>query len=156
MQIARLVLDYLNTLIWPVLLIVVLVAARSHLTGLTTKLSGVEVSTSGLSATFEHSAAEAIALTADDGKTSTAAPSVDQLVSITPTSYLAAREIGTHLAAGNPVLLDLQELQEDDAKRLMDFCAGATFITNGAIHKLATRRFLIHTSAVIQAANPAT
>lgn len=155
MQIARLVLDYLNTLIWPALLITIIIAGRSRLAGLVTKLSGIEASTSGLSATFEHSAAEATALTTSDGETS-AAPSVDQLVSITPTSYVAAREIGTHLAAGNPVLLDLQDLQEADAKRLIDFCAGAAFITNGAVHKLASRRFLVHTSAVIQAANPAT
>lgn len=148
-EIARLVLEYLRTLIWPVLLIVVVIAARTRIAELFAKLSGLEASTSGISATFDRSADEAAELTADATRNPVTAPTVDRLVSVRPTSYLAARELGEHLAHGAPVLLDLQDSSEPDSKRLIDFCAGVAFITKGAIERVGSRRFMVYTGPAI-------
>ena len=149
-------LDYLNALIWPVLLIVLVVASRSRLAELAAKLSGLEASTSGISATFDRSADEAAELTSANHEVTTTAPPVDRLIHVHATSYVSAREIGTHLANGAPVVLNVQDLSEADAKRIIDFCAGAAFITNGAIERVSPRRFMVYTGRAVKAAKPMT
>ncbi len=79
------------------------------------RLSGV--SAGSFSATFDSSVAQATALSHADA--TTAPPS--NIVGITPTSYIEAREIGDSLRTGSPVLLDLNRLSGADAKRLVDF-----------------------------------
>ncbi|MER7081461.1 Protein of unknown function [Saccharopolyspora kobensis] len=139
-EIARLVLDYLNTLIWPVALLVLVIAGRSQISGLAAKLTGIEAGTGGISATFEQAAEQAESLRPGEGA---AAVPVDRLVRVAPETYRDARELGDHLAAGTPVLLDLQDLPEADAKRFVDFSAGAVLISRGFIQRMDARQFLL-------------
>jgi hypothetical protein len=141
MEIARLVLEYLNTLAWPAVVCLVLAAFRRHVTRLLPKLTSIEAG--GFSATFDSVAEQAMSLGTAATDSQALKPSIDRLAMVKPSSYVSARDIGTNLAAGTPVLLDLQEIAEADAKRLIDFCAGVTFVTAGAIRKVGYRQYLV-------------
>src|SRR5262249_22001920 len=47
-----------------------------------------------------------------------------QITTLHPTSYAEARTIGEHFRDGYPVIMNLTEMDEPDAKRLVDFAAG--------------------------------
>lgn len=137
MEIARLVLDYLKVLAWPVVLGSVLVAYRSRLSAMLPRLSGV--SAGGVSATFESSLVQATALTSSHSR-ATLPP---QVVALAPSNYHEAREIGDQIRANIPVLLDLTELSDEDAKRIIDFSAGLAYATSGTIERVRNRVYLI-------------
>lgn len=139
MEIARLVLEYCKVAAWPAVVTIVLVAYRQRLAAMLPRLSGV--SAGSFSATFDSSVAQATALTNADGLTT---PPAD-VVGLTPTSYAEARELGDSLRAGSPVLLDLNQLAEADAKRLVDFATGVVYATSGTIKRVRSRLFLVTT-----------
>ena len=60
-----------------------------------------------------------------------------------PRTYNEARVIGEHLRDGTPVIMDLTEMLDNDAKRLVDFAAGLIFGLHGSIDRVADRVFLI-------------
>ncbi|MFD0327815.1 cell division protein SepF [Streptacidiphilus monticola] len=62
---------------------------------------------------------------------------------VRPTGFESAREIGEHVRVGTPVIMDLTEMADPDAKRLIDFASGLTFGTRGAIERIARRVFLL-------------
>lgn len=53
-----------------------------------------------------------------------------------PRSYHDARDIGERFRGGRPLLVDLNHLDEDGAKRLIDFMAGLTFALHGQIERI--------------------
>jgi cell division inhibitor SepF len=65
-----------------------------------------------------------------------------------PSSYNDARAIGEHYREGVPVIMDLSDMEEKDAKRLVDFAAGLTFGLRGSLHKVTNRVFLLSPSNV--------
>ncbi|SDQ14614.1 cell division protein SepF [Actinopolyspora saharensis] len=158
MEIARLVLEYLKVMAWPVVVTTLLVAYRSRVAGMLSKLSGLTAG--GFSATFDSSVAEATALNSSDESTiSPFSPSVDELTVLVPTSYVEAREIGDYVRADKPVLLDLQHLADEDAKRLVDFAAGLTYVSSGWLRKVRNRIFLVmpgnlHHDMSVSSSNP--
>ncbi|MFI5612912.1 cell division protein SepF [Amycolatopsis sp. NPDC051903] len=73
-------------------------------------------------------------------------PSRDPLSRITtlhPTSYVEARAIGEHYREGIPVIINLTEMENADAKRLVDFAAGLAFALRGSMDKVTNKVFLL-------------
>jgi cell division inhibitor SepF len=68
------------------------------------------------------------------------------LASITtlhPRTYNEARTIGEHFRDGSPLLMDLSEMDDSDAKRIIDFSAGLIFGLRGSIEQVSSKVFLL-------------
>jgi cell division inhibitor SepF len=75
-----------------------------------------------------------------------AAPEVTELSRITtlhPRTYNEARVIGEHFRDGVPVIMNLTEMDDADAKRLVDFAAGLSFGLHGSIERVTAKVFLL-------------
>lgn len=72
-----------------------------------------------------------------------AASAQGRIVTLHPTSYLEARTIGEHYREGTPVIMNLTELEDADARRLVDFAAGLVFALRGDMDKVTNKVFLI-------------
>jgi cell division inhibitor SepF len=66
-----------------------------------------------------------------------------QITTLHPTTYNEARSIGEHFRDGVPVIMNLTEMDESDAKRLVDFAAGLAFGLRGTIERVTNRVFLL-------------
>jgi cell division inhibitor SepF len=66
-----------------------------------------------------------------------------QITTLHPTSYSEARAIGEHFRDGDPVIMNLTEMDEPDAKRLVDFAAGLAFGLRGSMERVTNRVFLL-------------
>ncbi|TCO56663.1 cell division protein SepF [Actinocrispum wychmicini] len=66
-----------------------------------------------------------------------------RIVTLHPTSYLEARTIGEHYREGTPVIMNLTEMEDADARRLVDFAAGLAFALRGDMDKVTNKVFLI-------------
>ncbi|PPK67544.1 cell division protein SepF [Actinokineospora auranticolor] len=72
-----------------------------------------------------------------------AAYPLGRVVTLHPRSYIEARTIGEHYRDGRPVIMNLTEMDDADAKRLVDFAAGLAFAMRGAMDKVTNKVFLI-------------
>src|SRR5690348_10767507 len=73
-------------------------------------------------------------------------PVVSDLARITtlhPRTYNEARTIGEHFREGTPVIMNLTEMMDSDAKRLVDFAAGLVFGLHGSIERVTNKVFLL-------------
>ncbi|MGP7997003.1 MAG: cell division protein SepF [Streptosporangiaceae bacterium] len=80
------------------------------------------------------------------GGTATATSHAADLARITtlhPRTYNEARTIGEHFREGTPVIMNLTEMVDSDAKRLVDFAAGLIFGLHGSIDRVTNRVFLL-------------
>jgi cell division inhibitor SepF len=66
-----------------------------------------------------------------------------QITTLHPTTYREARTIGEHFRDGVPVIINLTEMDEADARRLVDFAAGLAFGLRGTIERVTNRVFLL-------------
>jgi cell division inhibitor SepF len=66
-----------------------------------------------------------------------------QITTLHPTTFREARTIGEHFRDGVPVIINLTEMDEADARRLVDFAAGLTFGLRGTIERVTNRVFLL-------------
>jgi cell division inhibitor SepF len=66
-----------------------------------------------------------------------------RIVTLHPQNYNEARPIGERYREGNPVIMNLTEMQDRDAKRLVDFAAGLAFALRGSIDKVTNKVFLL-------------
>ena len=74
------------------------------------------------------------------------APAVKEPYRITtlhPRTYNEARTIGEHFRSGTPVIINLTEMDDVDAKRLVDFAAGLIFGLRGSIERVTNKVFLL-------------
>jgi cell division inhibitor SepF len=62
---------------------------------------------------------------------------------IEPTGFNDAEEIGDKFKADIPVIVNLQAMEVDTARRLIDFAAGLTFGLDGRIQPVADKVFLL-------------
>jgi cell division inhibitor SepF len=76
-----------------------------------------------------------------------AAPPVPQdmyrITTLHPSSYNDARTIGMEFRDGVPVIMNLTDMDEADAKRLVDFAAGLVFAQRGTIERVTAKVFLL-------------
>ncbi|MFC4602138.1 cell division protein SepF [Rhodococcus kronopolitis] len=68
---------------------------------------------------------------------------LSKITTLRPRDYGEARIIGERFRDGTPVIMDLVEMSNADAKRLVDFAAGLAFALRGSFDKVATKVFLL-------------
>jgi cell division inhibitor SepF len=73
----------------------------------------------------------------------TQAADLARITTLHPRTYNEARTIGEHFRAGTPVIMNLTEMADSDAKRLVDFAAGLIFGLHGSIDRVTNRVFLL-------------
>jgi cell division inhibitor SepF len=71
------------------------------------------------------------------------ASALSRITTLQPRSYNEARTIGERYRDGVPVIMNLTELDDAAAKRLVDFAAGLAFALRGSIDKVTSRVFLL-------------
>ena len=77
---------------------------------------------------------------------------LSRIVTLQPTTYNDARAVGEHYRDGTPVIMNLSEMEDADAKRLVDFAAGLIFATHGDIERVTSKVFLLSPHNVTVAA----
>lgn len=70
-------------------------------------------------------------------------PVLDRIITLHPRFYNEARTIGEHFRMGNPVIINLTEMDESEHKRLVDFASGLAFGLHGTIERVTKKVFLI-------------
>jgi len=86
------------------------------------------------------------AVALDTAPRTTAPPAAEDSYRITtlqPRTYNEARTIGEHFRQGTPVIMNLTEMDDGDAKRLVDFAAGLIFGLRGRIERVTNKVFLL-------------
>lgn len=73
---------------------------------------------------------------------------MSRITTVHPRSYDEARTIGERYRDGIPVIINLTELDDSAAKRLVDFAAGLAFALRGSIDKITSRVFLLSPAGV--------
>ncbi|HWJ83309.1 MAG TPA: cell division protein SepF [Nocardioides sp.] len=68
---------------------------------------------------------------------------LSRITTLTPRTYNEARAIGEEYREGTPVIMNLSEMDDADAKRLVDFAAGLIFATRGSIERVTNKVFLL-------------
>ncbi len=66
-----------------------------------------------------------------------------RITTLHPRTYNEARTIGERFREGMPVIMNLSEMDDADAKRLVDFAAGLSFGLRGSIERVTAKVFLI-------------
>ena len=74
---------------------------------------------------------------------------LSRIVTIHPTTYNEAREIGEAFREGVPVIMNLTGMSEAEAKRMVDFSAGLVFGLHGVIERVTNRVFLLSPAHVV-------
>ena len=68
---------------------------------------------------------------------------LSRITTIHPRTYNEARTVGENFREGTPVIMNLSEMDDADAKRLVDFAAGLVFATRGTIERVTNKVFLL-------------
>ena len=76
-------------------------------------------------------------------KDSVPAADLRRIQTIKPRTYNDARLIGEAFRQGVPVIMNLTEMTDADAKRLVDFSAGLSFGLHGSLERVTTSVFLL-------------
>jgi cell division inhibitor SepF len=72
-----------------------------------------------------------------------APPREARITTLHPRSYNDARTLGEHFRDGVPVIMNLTDMDDIDAKRLVDFAAGLIFGLRGTIDRVTAKVFLL-------------
>ncbi len=75
-----------------------------------------------------------------------------RITTLHPRTYNEARTIGEHFREGTPVIMNLTEMVDSDAKLLVDFSAGLIFGLRGSIERVTNKVFLLSPANVEVAA----
>ncbi|MEI6867166.1 MAG: cell division protein SepF [Actinomycetes bacterium] len=70
-------------------------------------------------------------------------PIMDRIITIHPRFYNEARNIGEHYREGQPVIMNLSDMEESERKRLVDFASGLVFGHHGSIERVTSKVFLL-------------
>jgi cell division inhibitor SepF len=77
---------------------------------------------------------------------------LSRITTLHPRNYNEARLVGENYREGTPVIMNLSEMEDADAKRLVDFAAGLIFATRGSIERVTNKVFLLSPPNVTVAA----
>ena len=66
-----------------------------------------------------------------------------KVVVVSPDSFEEARDIADHLKQRKPVVINLEAVEKDVARRIVDFLSGAVYASDGNIQKISGGIFLI-------------
>jgi cell division inhibitor SepF len=73
---------------------------------------------------------------------------LQRITAVHPRTYNDAKIIGEHFREGVPVIMNLSDMTDVEAKRLVDFAAGLVFGLHGAVERVTNKVFLLSPSAV--------
>lgn len=73
---------------------------------------------------------------------------ISRITTIHPRTYNEAKTIGENFRDGVPVIMNLGDMGDADAKRLVDFAAGLVFGLHGSIERVTAKVFLLSPSTV--------
>jgi len=71
-----------------------------------------------------------------------------RITTIHPRTYNDAKKIGESFREGVPVIMNLTDMEDADAKRLVDFSAGLVFGLHGTIERVTNKVFLLSPESV--------
>ncbi len=71
------------------------------------------------------------------------AAAMDQVHLVVPKAFNDAQEIANQFKDGIPVILNLQGIDADLSKRLIDFSSGLTYALDGGMQRIADKVFLL-------------
>ena len=77
-----------------------------------------------------------------------AASALSRIETVTPRTYNDARTVGEHFRDGVPVIMNLSEITDSEAKRLVDFSAGLVFSAHGSINRVTAKVFLLSPAGI--------
>ena len=66
-----------------------------------------------------------------------------KVVVIQPTSYNDSQDIADHLKSKKPVVVNLERLDKEDARKMVDFLSGAVYALDGSMQKVANGILLL-------------
>lgn len=145
MDVARLVLNYIQALVWPLLVLVVVLVFRRSLRTMLARVVGLEAY--GVKASLERAVDEAAVVATGRSMSKPAQEFAEQStrgVSIQrPRRYEDARSVGEAFRSGSTVFLDLSNTSDEVAKRIIDFAAGLVFQDKGDIERAANKSFIL-------------
>ena len=73
---------------------------------------------------------------------------ISRITTIHPRTYNEAKVIGENFREGIPVIMNLTDMDDADAKRLVDFAAGLVFGLHGSIERVTSKVFLLSPETV--------
>jgi cell division inhibitor SepF len=76
-------------------------------------------------------------------------PETYRITTLHPRTYNDARTIGEYFREGTPVIMNLTDMEDVDAKRLVDFAAGLVFAVHGTIERVTAKVFLLSPANVV-------
>ncbi len=76
------------------------------------------------------------------------AGAMSRINTIHPRTYNEAKAIGESFRDGVPVIMNLSDMDDNDAKRLVDFAAGLVFGLHGTIERVTSKVFLLSPAGV--------
>lgn len=68
---------------------------------------------------------------------------LSRIVTMRPTSYNDAPAVGDAYRSGTPVILNMEDISEADARRLIDFSAGLAMALGGVLEKVSPGAFIL-------------
>jgi cell division inhibitor SepF len=86
---------------------------------------------------------EPVAVVPEPAPAPAPAPQPYRITTLHPRTYNEARVIGERFRDGMPVIMNLTEMDDSDAKRLVDFAAGLSFGLRGSIERVTAKVFLL-------------
>ena len=66
-----------------------------------------------------------------------------EVVVLQPENFEEAREIAENLKSNKPVIVNLEKIEKEQARRMVDFVSGAAFALGGEIQKISNMIFLV-------------
>ena len=72
-----------------------------------------------------------------------ALPDHYRITTLHPRTYNDAKTIGLEFREGTPVIMNLTEMEDADAKRIVDFAAGLVFGQRGTLERVTNKVFLL-------------
>jgi cell division inhibitor SepF len=97
----------------------------------------------------DEPSARPAAATSAPATRSSSTGSASRITTLHPRTYNDARSIGEQFRDGTPVIMNLTEMDDGDAKRIVDFAAGLVFGLRGTIERVTQKVFLLSPANVV-------
>jgi cell division inhibitor SepF len=72
-----------------------------------------------------------------------AVPEMNEIITVHPRQYRDAQQIAEHFRDGTPVIINLTQMTESEARRLIDFASGLSTGLRGRIERVTSKVFLL-------------
>ena len=102
---------------------------------------------------FQPKTSESVRAVPVEKRISVAGTSAFKLVVIEPKSFDECPKLVDSLKGRRPVIINLEKIETETAKKIFDFLSGATYALNGNVQKVANNIFIFAPESVDIAAN---